>query len=202
MPNHCENIIIIKGPEKSIKEIIKKYSRTAHEEFPKEKILSFEKILPTPKELYECNKITGKKTDHSLKREKETNEEHKKRLEKLKKKYGNSDWYWWRVNNWGTKWDTYNLLYFDQEKELLTFEYSTAWAPGDKILLELSKKIPDVEIEIEYFEPGCCFCGKSKFKAGETIERFYTEDIDKIKEIYPQHFEDEEEEKEKKITKW
>ncbi|MFA7143020.1 MAG: hypothetical protein WC175_03460 [Candidatus Dojkabacteria bacterium] len=104
----------------------------------------------------------------------------------------------WSIENWGTKWDIcscYNSeIYLSYPESSMNFNYDTAWGPGDKVLLYLSKLYPEIEITLEYYEMGCMFAGKTKFKAGEVIDDFYTEDYDKLKAMYPDEFylEDEE----------
>jgi hypothetical protein len=43
---------------------------------------------------------------------------------------GDQDWYNWRVNNWGTKWDISDVYFEHQaEEDQIQFSFSTAWAP-------------------------------------------------------------------------
>lgn len=105
----------------------------------------------------------------------------------------------WSIDNWGTKWDVcscYNSeIYLGYPESSMNFNYDTAWEPGDKVLLYLSKLYPEIEITLEYYEMGCMFAGKAKFKAGEVIDDFYTEDEYKLKAMYPDEFYLEDEEK-------
>jgi hypothetical protein len=50
----------------------------------------FDAFIPCPKELEE---LTSLKPDEPL-------------VKKMNMKYGAEDWYQWRLDNWGTKWDT------------------------------------------------------------------------------------------------
>lgn len=153
MPNICTNHVEITGPAKDIKEIWEKY-KTEDEGHLDELCLSFNKILPRPK-------------DHK-------------------------DLCSWSNENWGTKWDVmncYNSEVYLEDGHML-FSYDTAWGPGDRVLLHLSKLYPEIEIELEYYEFGCMFAGKDKYKGGEIVEEFYTEDETKLREMYPEDFED------------
>ena len=58
-------------------------------------------------------------------------------------KYGHSSWYDWRVENWGTKWNSYDLDRIDDD----TIAFSTAWANPEPIIKKLSAKYPDLIIE-------------------------------------------------------
>ena len=58
-------------------------------------------------------------------------------------KYGHSSWYDWRIENWGTKWNSYDLDRIDDD----TIVFSTAWSNPEPIIKELSAKYPDLIIE-------------------------------------------------------
>jgi len=59
------------------------------------------------------------------------------------------DWYTWRMDNWGTKWDAIDSkVELDDDELVITFE--TAWGPPTEIVKALCEKYPDVEIEADY----------------------------------------------------
>lgn len=57
-------------------------------------------------------------------------------------KYGATTWYDWNVENWGTKWNSY-----DNEIEKNCVKFSTAWSDPTPIIRKLSEKYPDVKVE-------------------------------------------------------
>jgi len=64
-------------------------------------------------------------------------------------------WYNWRVQNWGTKWDCYDLTI--EEDELpngFQATFNTAWSPPEDIYTAIREKYPDVSISWFYDEPG------------------------------------------------
>ena len=75
---------------------------------------------------------------------------------------GRSDdrWYDWRVQNWDTKWDAYDVQvdggYDDDE---ITVEFNTAWSPPEAICNEIREQYPDVSISWFFDEPGCEIAG-------------------------------------------
>ena len=77
------------------------------------------------------------------------------------------DWYDWRWNNWGTKWNIdileegYDL---NVHKDHVWFSCDTAWSPPLNALVELEKK--GFTINCEYYECGCAFMGKYCTKDG------------------------------------
>ena len=91
--------------------------------------------------------------------------------------YGYTDWYGWRVANWGTKWNiapedvSMSIVEYksnrNKKKVLATFD--TAWSPPLGVLHKLSERFPELEIKVAFFEGGCCFKGTAKFKGGEMI---------------------------------
>ena len=68
-------------------------------------------------------------------------------------------WYDWRVQNWDTKWDAYDVVITDNDPECLEVEFNTAWSPPEAICNELREKYPDVSISWFYDEPGCQIAG-------------------------------------------
>jgi len=59
----------------------------------------------------------------------------------LEKEYGFDNWYDWSVENWGTKWGTYDDEFTDSDH---TYRYTTAWCPLAPELIDLlAKYIPD-----------------------------------------------------------
>lgn len=70
------------------------------------------------------------------------------------------DWYTWRVENWGTKWEP-RIEFFHRHSSnpYLSILCDTAWNPPYGIYEELSNKFPNVEIIWFYKEPGMCLAG-------------------------------------------
>lgn len=60
--------------------------------------------------------------------------------------YGARDWYDWRLERWGTKWNAQNLD--DEASDYLHFE--TAWSCPREALTELSRQFPDVAVHVLY----------------------------------------------------
>ena len=68
-------------------------------------------------------------------------------------------WYDWRVQNWDTKWDAYDVEVTDDDPEQFEVEFNTAWAPPEAICHKLREDYPDVSISWFYDEPGCELAG-------------------------------------------
>jgi hypothetical protein len=91
------------------------------------------------------------------------------------------EWYDWRVENWGTKWDGYDGRISDDGS---AFTFDTAWAPPLPIIKKLAE-ITGEKFTLEYIELGMFFCGR--YKAGQ--EGDYDEFYDNI-ENAPQELKD------------
>jgi hypothetical protein len=90
-----------------------------------EVFLDFEKILPMPPEL----KGTEAPADKP-------------------------NWYDWCVENWGTKWNSYDGNVTEDG-----ISFNTAWAPPTPVIVALAKKIGK-SLRLIYDEPGMDFCGE------------------------------------------
>ena len=68
-------------------------------------------------------------------------------------------WYDWRLQNWDTKWDCYDVVVTDDDPDQLEVEFNTAWSPPEAICSALREQYPDVSISWFYDEPGCEIAG-------------------------------------------
>ena len=68
-------------------------------------------------------------------------------------------WYDWRIQNWDTKWDCYDVSIDDEDLENLEVSFNTAWSPPEAICHALREQYPDVSISWFYDEPGCEIAG-------------------------------------------
>ena len=69
-------------------------------------------------------------------------------------------WYNWRVQNWGTKWDCYDLTIESDDEHEVQFMFNTAWSPPEEICRALKDKYEaDASIQWFYDEPGMEFAG-------------------------------------------
>ena len=68
-------------------------------------------------------------------------------------------WYDWRVQNWDTKWDAYDVVVTDDDPENVEIEFNTAWSPPEAICNQIREDYPDVSVSWFYDEPGCEIAG-------------------------------------------
>lgn len=85
--------------------------------------------------------------------------------------YGFATWYQWSLHHWGTKWNgSSGIATIDELGLRITF--FTPWAPPHKVLAELSKQWPDLDIENLFSQPGEeeAPIGGAFYRNGEIIE--------------------------------
>ena len=68
-------------------------------------------------------------------------------------------WYDWRLQNWDTKWDAYDVEVTDDDPECLEIEFNTAWSPPEAICHAIREQYPDIDVSWFYDEPGCEIAG-------------------------------------------
>ncbi len=72
------------------------------------------------------------------------------------------DWWTWRVNNWGTKWDVGYSTDLDNTAVIvdgvIQVCFDSAWAPPIQAYDSMVEQ--GFSILAYYYEPGCDFCGR------------------------------------------
>jgi hypothetical protein len=182
MPNWCNNSLIVTGDQATIDDFKSKtvvVKENGYEEF------TMDILYPCPPELLEMTSPVmwrGEKDDV------EGKAAHEKYVAELEEKYGHSDWYNWRVENWGTKWDAAEASIMEEDGQFVV-HYNTAWAPNSMWVHYVSTLYPTLEFRLTYEEPGVGFCGCYVVKnGGEDFESLEEGDIvwedDDGREVY------------------
>ena len=68
-------------------------------------------------------------------------------------------WYDWRLQNWDTKWDAYDIEFMDEDPDQFEVEFNTAWSPPEAVCSALREQYPDLSVSWFYDEPGCEIAG-------------------------------------------
>ena len=137
MPNHVSNEIrIICDDEKTYDEF-KKLVTGEDREF------DFDRIIPQPDDINPDLDHNKKDFGHGL-------------------TTSTTDWYNWRLSNWGTKWNAYEIeVDWDEEyKECIEINFQTAWSPPEPIYFKLDEIFGE-RISVNWFcrDEGDNFCG-------------------------------------------
>ena len=147
MPNYCNNNIVITGPNS----VIDKIEKIANGN--KGDLLQY--FYPMPKALQ----------DTTAPLQKDATKEEKAKAKENLKKYGYDNWYDWRVENWGTKWDImefYNInrKEIGEDESEISLGFDTAWAPALGAYEKFIDENSNCSLKAYYYEPGCDFMGE------------------------------------------
>jgi len=152
MPNWCSNTLQISGDKEQLEMFKQKsISKSAMDV----DIFLMDGCIPMPEELAICEDITP--------------EENAERIAK----YGYDNWYFWRLENWGSKWDAQEP-YIEEDENGLTINFDTAWSPAIPYIKQVAKMFPDLIFDLYFMETGEWFAGRV-FVKGEEVEEQYGE---------------------------
>ena len=144
MPNWCSNDVQVYGD----KQEIKKFKEECFTDHKGEAVLDFSKVLPEPdykKPKKDGTHNNGVQTELSVEM---------------------PDWWNWRNDNWGTKWNLvpnhdgdltgYNM---DSVGNEIRMSFDTAWSPPNGIYNAIVDKYPDLDVNWFYREDGVQMAG-------------------------------------------
>jgi hypothetical protein len=123
MPNDCYNYLEVSNGDVSL---IADYISVQKDEWSSlpDTFLDFQKIIPMPKKLRKTNFPNDQ-----------------------------PNWHSWRMENWGTRSNSYEGIVLERG-----MGFSTAWSPPIKAIVALAKKVGHA-LSLTYDEPGMDFCG-------------------------------------------
>ncbi len=88
-------------------------------------------------------------------------------------------WYNWRVENWGTKWDAYEVEMTRVDDKTLNYIFLTAWASPIYALVALSEKYPNLEFKLMFADEDIGNnCGYLQIVGGDIVQEDYPDDAD------------------------
>ena len=84
------------------------------------------------------------------------------------------DWYHWRLNNWGTKWDIYDTHCTRVDANTLVLNFYTAWSPP----FHIYDKLTDMgfEVHARYLDEGWMYIGEYDSN-GDHVHFDHVEDV-------------------------
>jgi len=132
MPNHVTNQLVIYSDEEGeVQRILEEIKTVTDEEY---RPLDFEKIIPHPDNLFTGN--LGLNEREQCARE------------------GRPNWYDWQIENWGTKWNAYDISVEDDGYGQVTITFDTAWTAPLPIIDALREKYPNAHFYGSWLEEG------------------------------------------------
>lgn len=84
---------------------------------------------------------------------------------------GNEDWWGWRLNNWGTKWNPV-IHQFSHGDGQVVLVMNTAWSPPKEFFETFHNMFPSTVIKMDYLEEGMNYCGKCEISDGDVYDRY------------------------------
>lgn len=154
MPNHISNIIRIKALDDDWKAEEKAFETLVSLMKTEDSPFDFNVLIPYP----ETYRLLDEKR-HEAEKQPDA------KWSDLPKDGFNQGGYEWCIEHWGTKWNAYDIG-FDYEEVL----FCTAWSTPNPIWAELSKRFPEMRLEIEYAdEDRGSNCGKLAYLNGKLV---------------------------------
>ena len=156
MPNHCHNRVTIYGSGNDTDE-----SRTQIAKIKQifEDENSFTQIIPEP-DWHNTPLMSSDMKPYALQKGKVGElPVYKDGVFGKQLRFASTDivddrWYDWRIQNWDTKWDAYDVEITDDDPDQLEVQFSTAWSPPEAICSALREQYPDLSVSWFYDEPG------------------------------------------------
>jgi hypothetical protein len=142
MPNWCWNHLEVTGDEIQLREFVEKSTI----DIERDDEFSFNGTHPMHEDL---NITKGTQT-----------QDEKEQAMLNKAKYGHTDWYDWRCEEWGTKWDACEPNIQHNNIDYFAVSFETAWSPPIAWIDNIMQDFPDLCFTLEYEEPGMCFGGR------------------------------------------
>ena len=150
MPNWCKNNLKISANGEKVLELLE----LLKDEKGK---MTFQKFMPMPEELEDTTKSVG-------------DEMSKEESDKLIEKYGANNWYDWRYENWGCKWDASESEFYVNDEGGWTVSFLTPWSPPINFVQALSKEFSDMEFAMQYADESGGFpLGEATFTDGDVL---------------------------------
>lgn len=140
MPNWCDNILTAEGSPQEVRAFVAAVKDG-------DEVLSFERLYPTPPALLDDDyaKAAGRESASHC----DSNR-------------GMPDWWHWRVEHWGTKWDACDAQITDGytfDSDSVEYFLNTAWAPPEKWLTTIAPLFSRLRFTLRYVEEGMDFAG-------------------------------------------
>lgn len=124
MPNHVTNEIIFRGVDAAMQ------AKICEKILDAEGLVDFSILVPQPANMWIGNEGSN----------------HKEKFKRM-----GMDW---NRENWGTKWNAYNMMPVVKTEDSITFVFDTAWNPPYPWLAAIFNTLP-LSFEHNHFDEGC-----------------------------------------------
>lgn len=158
MPNWCKNNLKIDANGEKVLELLE-YLKDD------EGCLTFNKAVPMPKELEDSHSPTPEK-------------------KRLMDAYGATNWYVWRLEHWGCKWDASESEFYKRGDTWMV-SFQTPWGPPIAFMKNLSKQFSNMTFKLQFADEfeGQYPLGEATFNNGEEVDDRPEEGTEQAKEF-------------------
>lgn len=89
------------------------------------------------------------------------------------------NWYDWKLENWGTKWDSHDVTISEGDEHSMRVYYTTAWDPPHAFLEKFLEKYPKCFLKNTHnSEDGSAGVWVARYKDGEKyIQKYHWEEL-------------------------
>jgi hypothetical protein len=164
VPNWCENELTIVGPAEDIEACLAKISTGEYRRF------DFRAVIPMPEEVAATKTVTWSVVNGEavVTVKDPPGGPDGIDTEELVRKYGAKDWYDWCWQNWGTKWNAFEVEVRQLEGSA-QLAFATAWTPPRPVVRALAVSFPALTFTLDFWEGGAEFCGSLVVRGGDVL---------------------------------
>lgn len=166
MPNWCQNILLVHGSAEE-RECFRRFAR-GHELFAdgcvEQLELCFDNFVPVPGEIRDRPHVRPANTP--------ADPSEAAVVAELVERHGADNWYDFRVDKWGTKWEPRDVVVTEEGSEL-AYAFNTAWSPPCRIVLAAAERFPALWFALSYSEMGLGFRGDFACRGGVLVQDVY-----------------------------
>ena len=214
MPNHIQNVLLVKSSTREELDFFLNSIKGNNTCDSCEQVIDFETIIPMPsilKDTESSSRINEAvyyylmKTNrndwvkkvltydfYKMEKFETKSEEELNEMYELGKKYfknfeecGDINWYEWRCNNWGTKWNAYESCMSEPTDDSVTIYFQTAWSGVPKLVEILVERFPNLLFTYKFSDEDRGYnCGEGFGENGEFNFDYYNDASDYAMELY------------------
>lgn len=162
MPNHVRNRLVVQGPIDDVSKlkslIINKEEGHIEDFFDFNRVIERPQILSrvvSPNNFGPNGRLMLQQREHDFSALIEATPQEQAEIDKNIQKW----WYDWSIENWGTKWNSYNFQPLDDQARY-EFSFDTAWSPPSPVIEKLVSDFPHVTFDVTWFDEGWCHAGQ------------------------------------------
>tara|TARA_B100001029_G_scaffold171527_1_gene168426 strand:+ start:1093 stop:1686 length:594 start_codon:yes stop_codon:yes gene_type:complete len=179
MPNWCQNILDVEGPEEDVRnfkqaangptQTYNEFGNFSGNSWPVHDDIRLKAIVesmpdPGPTEVFSFHALYPVPDDV---RRMPYDSHRARELASLLGREVRGGGHEWENTHWGCKWGAQDAELVSEESAFLQYSFDTPWGPPMEFLEKVSKDWPTLCFTIDYEEPGMGFGGSAEFVEGD-----------------------------------